>query len=216
MQGSPGNVRYGYVFLEETYAPVQARPLRQVLLRLRGISAQNIQEHYKLYTGYVNKTNEIRNLLKTASRAEANATYSRIRELKAEESYATNGVKLHELFFDNLGGPGGQAPSPLAEAIARSFGSYQFWEEDFKAAGLAMRGWAVLTWDKDYRTLHNYSLDAHNLGLVARMEPLLIMDVYEHAYYMDYGTDRKGYIEAFFMNIDWRTVINRYETAINY
>lgn len=166
-----------------------------------------------MYRGYVNKTNEIRNLLRTADRTAANPNYSQIRELKAEESYTTNGAKLHELFFDNLGGPGGQAPEPLYIAINRSFGSYQFWEEDFRATGLSMRGWAILAWDRDYKSLHNYSLDAHNLGVISGVEPLLVMDVYEHVYYMDYGTNRKEYINAFFLNIDWRVAVNRYQMA---
>ncbi|WP_243137345.1 superoxide dismutase [Desulfofundulus thermobenzoicus] len=195
-----------YTGNQGAYTPVTARPLPPELLRLRGISARNMQEHYKLYQGYVHKTNEIRSLLRTVDRATANATYSPLRALKVEESYATNGAKLHELYFGNLGGPGGRPAQDLYDFIVRSFGSYEAWETDFKASGLAVRGWATLSFDPDDGFLHNYSMDAHNAGLVVHMIPLLVMDVYEHAYYMDYGTDRKGYIEAFFQNIDWAAV----------
>lgn len=195
------------------FTPVSPRPLRPELLRLKGISARNIQEHYKLYQGYVQKTNEIRNLLRTADRSTANATYSTLRALKVEESYATDGVKLHEMFFDSLGGPGGRPDGVIYGAIERNFGSYQFWETDFKASGLAVRGWVTLAYDIDDHSLHNYSLDAHNAGVITRMWPVLAMDVYEHAYYLDYGTDRKAYIEAFFQNINWSFVTMCYQAA---
>jgi len=199
---------------EGAYSPVTPRPLEPALLHLRGISAANIQEHHKLYQGYVNKTNEIRQALRTADRSTANATYSRLRALKVEESYATDGVRLHELYFDVLGGPGGRPGGALAEAIRCSFGSHEAWEVDFKASGLAVRGWVTLSYDYIDRSLHNYSLDAHNAGPVVHAMPLLVMDVYEHAYYMDYGTDRRGYIEAFFQNINWRFVEMCYRAAV--
>lgn len=194
--------------------PLTPKPLPPELLSLRGISSYNIQEHYKLYQGYVNKTNEIRALLMSADRAAANATYSSFRELKVEESYAYNGVKLHELYFGNLGGAGGRPPSDFQEALVRSFGSLEVWEEDFKACGLAARGWVVLAFDPDNGLLHNYLLDAHNVGLILNMKPLLVMDVYEHAYYMDYGTNRRGYIEAFWQNINWEAVLRRFYSRL--
>ncbi|WP_051276283.1 superoxide dismutase [Desulfovirgula thermocuniculi] len=194
------------------YNAITPKPLPSELLHLRGISSYNMQEHYKLYQGYVNKTNEIRTLLKATERAAANATYSPFRELKVEESYAYNGVKLHELYFGNLGGAGGHPPRALQEAMVNSFGSLEAWEEDFKACGLAARGWAVLAFDPDDGLLHNYTLDAHNVGLILNMKPLLVMDVYEHAYYMDYGTDRRGYIEAFWQNINWDAVLMRFRS----
>ncbi|WP_243113717.1 superoxide dismutase [Desulfofundulus salinus] len=193
------------------FTPVRAKPLPPELLRLRGISARTIQEHYKLYDGYVNKTNEIRNRLRTVDRASANSTYSPLRELKVEESYATNGVKLHELYFGNLGGPGGRPTGALYEAIVFSYGSYEFWENDFKASGLASRGWVILSYDQDDGFLHNYSADAHNVGIFVRTQPILVLDVYEHAYYIDYGTDRRSYIEAFFQNINWAAAGARFQ-----
>lgn len=176
---------------------------------LPGLSARQLAEHYKLYLGYINKTMEIWNLLATADRQTANATYSPYRELKLEETYAYNGVKLHELYFGNLGGTDGPPSGEVSFFLQRDFGSVDAWVRDFRALGLSARGWAVLALDLDDRTLHNFLLDAHNLGGIQRTIPLLVLDVYEHAYFIDYGTNRSGYLDAFFANIDWEEVNRR-------
>lgn len=181
------------------------------LLRLEGISEKQIREHFEvLYKGYVNKVNEIKEKLATANRAEASSMYSEIRSLKVEETFNMDGVKFHELYFQNLGGAGGRPKGPLLQAIIDNFGSYEKWEEDFIATGLAARGWAVLSFDPRDRGLHNYLLDAHNVGVVIRTVPILILDVYEHAYFIDYGTKRRAYIEAFMRNINWEAAASRY------
>lgn len=193
--------------------PVKIRPIpmKPSLLQLNGISQRQITEHFDiLYKGYVNKTNEITERLLGARREEGNPTYSYFRELKLEETYAKDGVILHELYFLNLGA-NGQPCSPLLDAITRTFGSYGEWEEDFKATGLSARGWAILTFDSRDGALHNYLLDAHNLGVVANSIPILVLDVYEHAYFIDYGAHRKSYIDAFMLNIDWDVVNRRFQ-----
>lgn len=191
-------------------------PFKPELLTLNGISPRQIEEHFNvLYIGYVNKTNEIRKRLMTASRAEPSSTYSPYRCLKVEESYAFDGVKFHEYYFENLGGKYKRPDGLLERAIIDSFGSYQNWIEDFKALGLSMRGWAVLSFDYRDGGLHNYGLDAHNIGVITGSVPLLVLDVYEHAYFIDYGTRRAAYIEAFMENIDWE-VVNRRFYEINF
>ncbi|WP_026486293.1 superoxide dismutase [Caldanaerobius polysaccharolyticus] len=178
-------------------------------LVLKGISQKALTEHYKLYEGYVNKTNEIWDKLLTADRTKANATYSEYRELKLEESYSLDGVKLHELYFENLGGPGGMPVGLISHMIAASFGSFEAWKEDFIACGISSRGWTVLCFDPIDLKLHNYLQDLHNHGIIVRTAPLLVMDTYEHAYFIDYGTDKKGYIKAFMDNIKWSEVNKR-------
>lgn len=187
-------------------------PMKPSLLTLKGISKRQIIEHFEvLYKEYVNKVNEIVEKLPGASREEANSTYSEIRELKLEETFARNGVILHELYFLNLGGVN-EHPDPLViSEITRAFGSYEYWKEDFRATAMAARGWAILAFDYRDRTLHNYLLDAHNIGVITYSVPLLILDVYEHAYFIDYSTRRKAYIDAFMENIDWRTVRKRFQ-----
>ncbi|NNG65864.1 superoxide dismutase [Caldanaerobacter subterraneus] len=178
-------------------------------LVLRGISQRTLEEHYKLYKSYVEKTNEIREKLKTVDRSKANASYSEYRELKLEETYNLDGVKLHELYFENLGGAGGIPDGIIAPMIALDFGSFENWRQDFIACGMASRGWTVLCFDPIDLKLHNYLQDFHNHGIVSRTIPLLVLDTYEHAYFIDYGTDKKSYIEAFMNNIKWEEVNRR-------
>lgn len=173
---------------------------------LPGLSAKQLKEHHDvLYAGYVKKVNEIRAKLGTVDRAEANQTFSLIRELKLEETFALNGVKLHEGYFDNLGGDGTPA-GPILEMIKDNFGSFESWADEFKALGLAARGWVVLAYDWDEKRLRNFICDAHNQGGIWGCSPLLILDTYEHAYFIDYATGRKAYIEAFMKNIEWKFV----------
>jgi len=212
---NPGDVIYIPDCADGAYIQVEARPLKQQLLSMLGLSARQIQEHYKLYQNYINKTNEIRLKLRTVDPGEANSIYSTFRSLKTSESYAVEGYKLHELYFDNLGGRGGPATGPILEALVRDFGSYEFWEKDFRYTGLASRGWAILGYDYDDCHLHNYGLDTHNEGAVIRFEPVLVLDVYEHAYFLDYGTNRASYIDAFFRNVDWLVVNSRWGSLVS-
>ncbi|MBI2849261.1 MAG: superoxide dismutase [Chloroflexi bacterium] len=175
-----------------------------------GISKRQIDEHHDvLYKGYVNKLNEIEGKLPEANPAEANATYSLIRELKREEVFATNAIRLHEQYFRNLGGDG-VIKGAIADLIREDFGSLEKWEAEFRGLGIAARGWVVLAFDWEDRKLHNYLSDIHSDG-VWGCGPLLILDVYEHAYFIDYGTARKSYIEAFMKNTNWDVVNERVE-----
>ena len=174
---------------------------------LPGLSEEQLRQHHAvLYAGYVKKVNEIRAALTTADRDNPNATFSQLRELKVEESFALNGVKLHEGYFENMGGPGGKPTGKIAELITRDFGSIEAWEKDFRAMGMCARGWVVLAYDIDAQRLFNYLADTHNQGGVWNAIAIFIMDVFEHAYFLDYGTARKDYIETFMKNIDWNDV----------
>ncbi len=171
---------------------------------LPGLSAKQLSEHHDvLYVGYINKVNEIRDSLASADLAKANPTYSGIRELKIEEGYAMNGVILHERYFDNLKAGGSKPSGQIAELIDRDFGSYDKWAAELAACGLSARGWVVLAYDLFDGKLHNYVCDLHNQGGVWGAIPLLVLDVYEHAYFIDYATARKKYLEAFLANVDW-------------
>ncbi len=189
-----------------THTAKELKPIRE----LPGLSQRQIEEHHDvLYKGYVNKLNEIETKLESADPAEANATFSLIRELKREEVFATNAIRLHEGYFENLGGAGA-ASGPIAELIAADFGSYEKWEAEFRALGIAARGWVVLAYDWNLRQLRNYLSDIHSDG-VWDASTLLILDVYEHAYFLDYGTARRRYLDAFFQNLNWDVVNARVE-----
>ncbi len=187
----------------------EVKPLKYS--ELSGLSEKQLKEHHDvLYAGYVKKIGEIEEKLKNADLATANATFSDLRELKMEETFALNGVKLHEGYFDNMGPTTGAKPSgKILEMIEKDFGSYENWEKEFKALGLCARGWVVLGYDLEEKKLKNVLCDSHNQGGVWNMLSLLIMDVYEHAYFIDYATGRKDYIEAFFKNINWQFVDKR-------
>jgi superoxide dismutase, Fe-Mn family len=188
----------------------EAKPLSYT--SLEGLSERQLKEHHDvLYAGYVKKINEIDDKLKTVDRAAANATYSDFGEMKREETFALNGVKLHEAYFDNMAAGGAAPQGKIKELLEQHFGSYEAWEADFKATGMAGRGWVILGYDLDRKQLRNILCDSHNHGGIWNMVVLLIMDIYEHAYFIDYGTGRKTYIESFFKLINWEEVNQRLE-----
>jgi Fe-Mn family superoxide dismutase len=171
--------------------------------QLDSISEKTMQDHYKLYEGYVKKANEIEEKLKTVDRAAANQIYSELRELKVEYSFAVGGVKNHEIYFGHLGGSGGEPSGALAEMIKKDFGSFDAFRDDMKQTGMAARGWVWLAFDWQTGKLFNYLGDAQNSYPIWHATPLIALDTYEHAYWADYGTARAGYIDAFFKNLNW-------------
>jgi len=211
MPGLPANPQM-LVRRSKSMQEITAKPLAPALFTMDGISRRQIEEHYTLYQGYVNKTNEIRSKLETVDRSKANQTFSDLRELKVELSFAWNGVKLHELYFENLGGKGGEPPEKVMQLIQSSFGSFESYIEDLKASGIAARGWVVTALDEDGK-LYNYVADAHNMYGIWNAVPLVVMDTYEHAYVIDYGVKRPPYIDAFLKNLSWDPVLERLNKA---
>jgi superoxide dismutase, Fe-Mn family len=191
------------VFNAEEIAP---RELKPALLELDGISREAVEAHYKLYEGYISKRNEILGKLADVDLAAGNQVYSELRALKVELTFAVGGVKNHEIYFEHLGGTGGDPDGLIGDLIERDFGSVADWREDLKATGMAARGWAWTAYDWDERRLFNYIGDAQNTYPIWNATPLIALDVYEHAYFLDYQTDRASYIDAFFDNLDWSTV----------
>ncbi len=180
-------------------------------LQLVGISQRQIKEHYHiLYMAYVENLNEIRHQLKNANREGTDSVYSEFRGLKAGETYTLNGIVLHELYFQNLGYFHQRPEGKILQAIEDNFGNYDTLKKDFVATGLSAMGWAVLSYDHRDQMLHNYMIDAENRGAFIYASPLLILDVYEHAYFIDYGARRQPYINAFMRNIDWSVVQSRF------
>ncbi len=173
---------------------------------LEGISEKTMTEHYKLYQGYVNKYNEIMTKLEAVDSKSANQVFSDLRSLKVDLSFAIGGVKNHELYFAHLGGQGGEPTGKLQAAMEKDFGSIEKWAADLKASGVAARGWVWLAWDHDWKQLFNYLGDAQNTFPIWNATPILALDTYEHAYWMDFGAARAGYIDAFFKNLDWSVV----------
>lgn len=173
---------------------------------LDGISEDTMTAHYKLYQGYVNKTNEILEKLEKVDASAANQIFSDLRSLKVDLSFAVGGMKNHEIYFAHLGGKGGEAKGKLADMIKRDFGSLAAWQADMKQTGIAARGWVWLAYDHDWGKLFNYLGDAQNSFPIWNTTPLVALDTYEHAYWLDYKSARAPYIDAFFKNLDWDVV----------
>lgn len=192
--------------LAYNHVEIAAKPLKASLLELDGISRESVEAHHKLYTGYVNKRNELLKKLAEVDLSSANQVYSDVRALKVDYSFAIGGVKNHEIYFEHLGGSGGDPDGAISYLIKRDFGSVGAWKADLKATGIAGRGWAWTAYDWDEGRLFNYIGDAQNTFPVWNATPLVALDVYEHAYFSDYLTDRGAYIDAFFRNLDWGVV----------
>ena len=186
---------------------------------LDGISKQTMEDHYKLYEGYVKKTNECRKRLKDFdySEIEGNQVFSDLRAVSVDYTFALLGFKNHELYFGHLGGDGGEPQGRFAELIEGEYpGGAGVWQEAVRKAASAARGWVMVGYDLNDGSLFNYIMDTQNLWAVYNMVPVLAIDVYEHAYARDFGATppgRKDYVEAFFNNLDWDHVNRQLEQA---
>jgi len=192
--------------LAYNHEEITPRELKPALHELDGISRETIEAHYKLYQGYVAKRNEILGKLAGVDLGSANQVYSELRALKVDLTFAIGGIKNHELYFEHLGGTGGDPHGVFGDLVKRDFGSAADWKADLKATGLGGRGWAWTAYDWDEGRLFNYIGDAQNTFPVWNATPLVALDVYEHAYFIDYGTDRSSYIDAFLNNLDYDVV----------
>jgi len=182
-------------------------------LKLDGLSASQIEQHIKLYKGYITKANELTAKLKDVTLEGANATYAPLRELLVEESYAVNGVVYHEFYFGNLGGKGAEAAGDVRAALEERWGSYGKFMDYLKAAGKCMRGWVVVGYNTRVGQLAAYGLDLHNMWSPANVVPIVVLDVYEHAYMIDFGIDRAKYLDVFVKNLDWDVIGKRFALA---
>lgn len=180
------------------------------LIGMQGFSETLLKNHFTLYQGYVTNTNKVMDALAQMLKEGKTAT-PEFAELKRRLGWEFNGMRLHEYYFENLGGKGAlPAGGKLEIKLSSDFGSYETWEKDFKGTG-SMRGigWCVLYQDMANGNLINFWINEHDVSHPAGCNPLMIMDVFEHAFMIDYGLKRADYIEAFFKNIDWKAVESR-------
>ena len=180
------------------------------LIGMDGFSETLLTNHFTLYQGYVTNTNKLIDLLATMLKEGKTGT-PEYAELKRRFGFEFNGMRLHEYYFENLGGKSPLNKSgTLTKKLADAYGSYDAWEQDFRATG-AMRGigWVVLYQDNVTGGLCNPWINEHEIGHLAGCRPILVMDVFEHAFMIDYGLKRADYIGAFFSSIDWQVVAGR-------
>ncbi len=173
---------------------------------MNGFTPELLRLHFKLYSGYVKNTNDLLKAMRGTD--ETTMVFG---ALKRRLGFEFDGMRLHELYFENLGGDGKvDKTSSLYQAIVSEWGSYETWVQRFKGMGM-MRGigWAILYQDPVSLKLFNVWVEEHDMGHLAGATPILVMDVWEHAYLTEYGLNRAGYIKAFFENIDWTVVDKR-------
>ena len=182
---------------------------------LDGISDEQITEHLKLYAGYVKQVNTLnQELAELLGKGKASGKDPEYAELTRRLGFEYNGMILHEYYFSNLRPAGEPVPpsgSGLAQALSATYGSIDMWKTDFQAMG-DMRGigWVILFQDPATDRLTNHWVTLHQDGVPAGFKPLLVMDVWEHAFMRDYkATEKSKYVEAFFRNIDWQAVEHR-------
>jgi superoxide dismutase, Fe-Mn family len=185
------------------------------LTGLEGISDAQIAEHRELYAGYVKQVNALSELLaEVRRRGQAKGTNPEFAEITRRLGFEYNGMVLHEYYFGNLrraAEPKPAAGSALTQALSGAYGSVEEWQTDFQGIG-GMRGvgWVILAEDPMTSRLTNYWITLHQDGFPAGFKPLLVMDVWEHAFMRDYkATERAKYVEAFFRNVDWQVVERR-------
>jgi Fe-Mn family superoxide dismutase len=182
------------------------------LVGISGFSETLLKNHFTLYQGYVTNTNKVDETLGQMLKDGKTGT-PEFAELKRRFGWEFNGMRLHEYYFENLGGKTAlDKYGPLGKQMQCDFGSYEVWEKDFKAVG-TMRGigWVVLYQDNLSGRIFNVWINEHDVSHLAGCNPILIMDVFEHAFMLDYGLKRADYIEAFFKNIDWNAADSRME-----
>jgi Fe-Mn family superoxide dismutase len=183
--------------------------------KMKGLSGKLITSHLdNNYGGSVKALNEVRRKLKEL-RKDKNAPPYVYNDLKREHLMRTGSVVNHELYFENLGG-NGKSSGTAQKLISQAYGSFTDWEEEFRkiANGLAGGpGWVILGYNSQLKTLENYWSYDHMHGTFSTT-PLLVMDMYEHSYHIDYGSAAAKYIDAFFVNINWDVVNKRFEALI--
>ena len=188
--------------------PTEADIAKALNTASKGISEATHKAHLTLWQGYANKTNEIRQKLAAVDfdPAKANQIYSEIRALKVNYAFALGGYKNHNVYFGTIGGNGGNggpATGAIADEITKSFGSFADFAKQWKAVGVSSRGWAYLGWSRDEGMLEILAGDSQDTFPAWNHDLVLALDVYEHAYFLDFQTKRPAYIDAYMNCIDW-------------
>ena len=180
---------------------------------LKGFSDEQLKAHFGLYEGYITKINDLESRIKSFDTN--NPDTINYRGWHLDQTSMLNGAVLHELYFGNLGTSNKEPKGSLKKMIDRDFGSLPNFIGHLKTVGKVFHGWSLA--GLNYRTgkINVYGLERHNMNVPTMVYPILVLDVYEHAYMIDYGTDRKKYLDAFVLNVDWKPVEDRLERALS-
>ena len=187
-------------------------PRKWNLAGLNGISDKTLEVHFGLYEGYVKNTNLLNEQIAAKiDEGRAASTDLAFSELNRRLSFEYNGMRLHELYFDNLASGGNEPPAAVRNALAAAYGDFETWKKDFVAVG-GMRGigWAIAYQDPTNSRITNHWVELHQDGNLASFVPIIVMDVWEHAFLLDYKPSERGkYIDAFFSNLNWTAIADR-------
>lgn len=189
------------------------RNFKHLLGKLQGISDPQLEAHFGLYEGYVKKINEIEEKLTKTDRSLSNYSYGEYSELKRRYSVPYMGAYLHEMYFDNMLKSG--EPSAKFKKLAEaSYGSMDTWWADVKATGLAVPGWVLVCYETVTGRLNNVQIMEHHIGFPINHIPVLVLDTWEHAFFLDYKANRGAYVDVFFQNINWDVVNERLDQVL--
>lgn len=202
-----------FIFLTTSLiaGPYLAKDYSHLLGKLKGINDPLLKMHFTLYQGYVKNTNALEDALVEMRNGGADQMIA-YGALKRRFGLEYDGMVLHELYFENLGGKKELSPkSSLYQKIVCDFGTFESWRKDFLATGMLRGiGWVILYQDPTNGILHNVWVNEHNANHLAGGKPLLVMDVWEHAYITEYGLNRGAYLDAFYSNISWDVIERRF------
>lgn len=182
------------------------------------INEEQFDVHMKLYDNYINQMNRIDAMLypnvyeQNNLMDSSNLSEFEFRGLKREETYALDGVILHEMYFENIGSINSMPNRQLMQIFEREYEGYEQWKDNFSKTARISRGWTVFCYDPRSDRFRNCSYDSHDLGDISKSIPLLVLDVYEHAYFLQYQNRKDEYINKFMKNIDWNIVSDRMES----
>lgn len=178
--------------------------------QLPGMTDRQVETHLGLYAGYVKKLNEIEDKLKTVSPTESNYSFGAYSELKRRETVAFNGSYLHQSYFENMTAKQPELGSAFRAAVEASWGTWENFVADIKGSAASTPGWVVLTKNQVDQRLHTYIMYEHHVGFPIQNNIVMALDCWEHAFAIDYGTDKPKYIENFLKVVDWELVAKRF------
>jgi Fe-Mn family superoxide dismutase len=191
----------------------EIRSFKHLLGQLDGISDPQLEAHFGLYEGYVKKLNEIEEKLEKTDKSLTNYSFGEYAELKRRYSVPYMGSYLHEMYFDNLIAQG--SPSAQFQGLVQSsFKNFDNWKMDVKSTGIAVPGWVVTCVETVSGKLKNLQIMEHHIGFLVNQIPILVMDTWEHAFFLDHKANRGAYIDVFFKNINWNVVNERLTKAL--
>jgi len=176
------------------------------------MSPAQLSQHYNLYIKYIDSLDKVNADLESKNMyTNCNSNYSPIRSAEKATTFCLDSIKLHELYFENLTGNNNEPYGDIEELILNQFGSYKNFKDKFKCIGMSMRGWVTFCQDMLSDDFYIYGQDSHDDGVILCAKPLIVLDVYEHSYMIDYGINRSLYIDVFFENLDFAVVNKRLE-----